>query len=78
MTAPTMLERVADAIMHSPSWSSFWHRDDARAFARAAIAEMREADGRMMDAGYEKLPRVASREIREAYRAMMDAALRAS
>lgn len=45
-----MVEQAAAAIMASPAWSSFWSRDDARVFARAAIEAMREPTPEMLTA----------------------------
>lgn len=36
------VERAADAMYRSEVWSSFWHRDDARKLARAALTAGRE------------------------------------
>lgn len=37
------VEKVARAIYSSAPWSSFWHRDDAKVFALAALRSL--ADG---------------------------------
>lgn len=72
----TMLDRLTHALLAAEPWSSFWAQHDARDLVRAVLAELREPDAAMYQAGIEAITEGDVPGLTRTWQAMIDAALR--